>query len=480
MHAPMNLMLVAEGQTFAVVGMTGEEAISELYRFELDIVCEAGQTLPTEVGPGADVTLVFYSGNEPQRQVHGVIESRRTRIDTESDDPRYHIVLVPHLIRATLVRTQQVFLGVSVLQIIQHKLALVGLDETAVSLAQLDTGAYPVRDIVVQFDETDLAFISRLCEHLGVSFYFEQRKNAEVVVFADGPNDFSVNAQAEAIHLSRALNESNCVHALELTETLTPGSYIVYDYNYRRPDLWLMGKESFADGHGGGVLEYACHAKDEVSALNLAAIRAQERACRARTYEGKSSIMAMAAGGVTTLEASDDFAETELIVTRVFHELWSKTDDRGSLHYRNRFEALERTHPFRPERRTPRPRMHGFVTGTVQGPPGTPDAVSPYLDPEGRYTVQFHFDTVLGDPTLRGSHLMRMAQPFGGTGHGMHFPLRPGTEVMIAFANGDPDRPIIAGAIPNAHTRTPVTASNATQNRITAASGAIFEISERR
>ena len=73
-----------------------------------------------------------------------------------------------------------------------------------------------------------------------------------------------------------------------------------------------------------------------------------------------------------------------------------------------------------------------------------------------------------------------MAQPFGGTGHGMHFPLRPGTEVAVAFADGDPDRPIIVGAIPNAHTRTPVTSANHTQNRITTASGAIFEISERK
>ena len=60
-----------------------------------------------------------------------------------------------------------------------------------------------------------------------------------------------------------------------------------------------------------------------------------------------------------------------------------------------------------------------------------------------------------------------------GAGYGMHFPLRPGVEVLVAFIGGDPDRPIIVGAAPNAITPSPVTQSNSTKNRIRTASGAM-------
>ena len=478
MSDPLTLSLTCNDQTYAVVGLRGEESISSLYRFELDIICEAGTTLPDEIAAGADVTLTFSRRDDTVRLVHGLISTRRKRVDNESTDPRYRLVLVPHLHRANLVQTQRIFLGVSVVDIIRNKLELIGLEGELVSLANL--GDYPVRDFVMQYHETDYSFISRLCEHVGISFFFEQLNASDQLVFADGPNDFGASSQSPSIQLTDSLNQPERIYALELDEPMTPGNYVAYDYNYRRPDLQLVGSQEVAGGHGGGLLEYACHVKDEIQAQDLAAIRAEELACRTRQYRGESSIVGLTAGGVTTLEASAAFEETELLITKVRHEAVLSEDGEERLTYRNRFEAVETTITYRPQRRTPRPQMAGFVTGTVLGPNGATDTVSPHLDDKGRYTIRFHLDTVLGDPTLGGSHLVRMAQPFGGTGHGMHFPLRPGTEVMMVFANGDPDRPVIVGAVPNEHTRTPVTATNATQNRITAASGAIFEISERR
>ena len=71
-----------------------------------------------------------------------------------------------------------------------------------------------------------------------------------------------------------------------------------------------------------------------------------------------------------------------------------------------------------------------------------------------------------------------MMQPHAGPGYGMHFPLRPGIEVAIGFIDGNPDRPLIVGAVPNPITQTPVTASSSTKNRIKTRSGILIEFED--
>ncbi len=64
-----------------------------------------------------------------------------------------------------------------------------------------------------------------------------------------------------------------------------------------------------------------------------------------------------------------------------------------------------------------------------------------------------------------------MAQPYAGRDHGMHFPLHKGTEVLLTFIDGDPDRPIIQSAVPNPETQSPVNVNNQTMSAITTAGG---------
>jgi type VI secretion system secreted protein VgrG len=71
-----------------------------------------------------------------------------------------------------------------------------------------------------------------------------------------------------------------------------------------------------------------------------------------------------------------------------------------------------------------------------------------------------------------------MAQPYAGAGYGTHHPLHKGTEVLLLHIDGDPDRPIIAGAVPNPQTLSPSTSSNATQSVTQTASGIRVEMED--
>jgi type VI secretion system secreted protein VgrG len=135
--------------------------------------------------------------------------------------------------------------------------------------------------------------------------------------------------------------------------------------------------------------------------------------------------------------------------------------------YRNEFRAIKADVVFRPERRTPKPRIVGSINARIDAA-GAGDYAE--IDDQGRYKVQLPFD-ISGRKDAKASRYLRMAQPYAGADMGMHFPLHKGTEVILTHVDGDPDRPIIAAAVPNAETTGPVTGGNQTQCAIKTGGG---------
>ena len=99
------------------------------------------------------------------------------------------------------------------------------------------------------------------------------------------------------------------------------------------------------------------------------------------------------------------------------------------------------------------------------------------LDDQGRYVVRFLFDTA--PPGERqASRPVRMLQSHVGENYGTHHPLKPGVEVLIGFVHGDPDRPLIVGAVPNPLKPSPVTHRNPDVHRTSTGSGITIDIAD--
>ena len=117
--------------------------------------------------------------------------------------------------------------------------------------------------------------------------------------------------------------------------------------------------------------------------------------------------------------------------------------------YSHTFTAIPAQHTFRPERTTPRPHIAGTLPARVTA---AENCTYAYIDDMGRYRVKLPFDLDEWSPGGE-SRPVRLAKPYAGPEYGIHFPLHEGTEVMLSFVQGNPDRPYISGVMhDSAHT----------------------------
>jgi type VI secretion system secreted protein VgrG len=266
------------------------------------------------------------------------------------------------------------------------------------------------------------------------------------------------------------------VRAFTLRQIPLPKSILTRDYNYRRPDLPIQGEAQVTEGGIGEILLYGDHLRTPDEATRIAGVRAEELRCRERRYLGQSQVPWLSPGYLFTLQEHPDAAcnqEHLVIQTRHFGDqtqylvagLGAPLDAERAPFYRNEFTAIPASAQFRATRKTPKTRIAGVMHAHIDASGSGQYAE---LDDQGRYKVTLPFD-IEDRPPGGASSWLRMAQPSAGAEHGMHFPLLKSTEVLLTFIEGDPDRPLIAAAVPNPETPSVVDNSAPTQCRITTA-----------
>ena len=341
--------------------LTGTEAISRPFSFDLQIVTLDPKGLDAAQIVGATVSIVFVRNEVEIRRIHAMIAEVSECLDAQVEFKTYDLRLVPRAHRLSLIETQEIFLDLTVPQIIEQKLLQVHLTNEDFELRT--SGSYPVREFVVQYRESDLAFISRLAEHLGVSFIFDHESGVDRIIFLDQQASFPVGEPA----LLRPRGDQRDVFRLDLKTPVIPSMYVCQDYNYRTPQVELNSTCELPTGFAGGVVEYGGHFKTPAEGDALARVRAEERQAESRVYTGQSDLPHFAAGRRIPPEGPH---AVELLLVEVHHEasraVLTHGGDSTERHYKNSFRAIPTTHPFRPPRVTPKPRIHGLVTGIIE------------------------------------------------------------------------------------------------------------------
>lgn len=493
-----------------VTELRGEERVGAPYRFDVEVMRKEGRD-PLELDDlvSTRATLRFVHREDHESRVLRWVHGRISRVDGALDlpagtEPRYELTIEPELATLGRFASQEIFVGQSVPSVIESKLtaAHFSTDDFSMRLLAkyLDGDGAPGAEregrLVMQYRESDLAFLSRLAEHSGISFFFMADEKRETLVFTDDTSGFAELDGPVPFHTA---SYDPGVRGLRRRLSSVRSDFYVYDYNYRTPTLSyqsggaqlfdVIGGESHLDvPSAGAAVEYAPNAKTPEEAAHLARVRAEEEEGRRERIVGHGVDARLYPGLRFAIANAPQWTEEDpLLVVTMTHQYTAGAFREGQKPstYRNDFEAVRATKlgpsgaplVYRPERRTPKPRIHGIVTGVVQSPMSGQSAVLQHLDGQGRYVVKLHLD-----PSTKTMPRTRMAQPHSGEAYGHHFPLRPGAEVLVAFLDGDPDRPVIVGTVPNPVEVSPVVRPLDGQpvelSRIRTRSGVLIEISD--
>jgi type VI secretion system secreted protein VgrG len=327
---------------------------------------------------------------------------------------------------------------------------------------------------VAQHRESDWAFAARWMERTGLYYFFEHGDAREKLIVTDDKDTHTALATDPVGFFETSHGDVSSVegvHAFTCRKEYRPASARIADYEYANPTAPVTAQSPAAQpGVGEQVFFGEDNQRGADPVARLARARAGIQQARATTFHGAGRVFDLRPG--YTFDLADHprpaFATTYL-VTQLTQGGTNTADDPAlrrllglavTPQYRASFAAIRADTPFRPELRTPVPSVRGDVGARIDGPVQSDYA---QLDDQGRYLVAIQSDEAPHNAG-QASTRVRMAQPYGGNPEGFHFPLRNGTEVLLSFVGGDPDRPVILGAMPNAETPSPVTAANATMN----------------
>lgn len=462
--------------TFHVVNFKGTEALSAIYRFNVLLISEkADLDIDTILQKSAVLTIKRDDGDIPFK---GVLSSFE-QMHQAGKIIFYRAELVPHLWRTTLTHYNEIFLNKDASQTIGQALKKGGLQQGLNFDFKLE-GSYPVKEYVCQYDESYFNFVSRWMERDGMYYYFEQTDEGDKMVITDTHIAHSPMKQGTSLSYSPPSNldhthRDEIIKNFLLKQQPVPKKVLLKDYNYRKPSL-EMKAEAIVSEHGlGDIYIYGEHFSTPGEGQKLAQVRAQEFLCREKVFHGVSTVPYIRSGYI--FEMKDHYRQDfnqRYLTTEVVHEGSQEaylvsgldlhfTENEDRLYYRNTFTCIPANTQFRAERKTEKPKFAGTMNAKVDASGSGKYAE---LDSHGRYKVILPFDES-GRNDGKATTWLRMAQPYGGANHGMHFPLHKGTEVLITCIDGDPDRPIIQAAAPNPENPSLVNDSNQTKCMIT-------------
>ena len=501
---------------FRVLSYSGTETISQLFRFDVFVTTETGN-LDLQQIVGQPAVLSIGTGND-QRYLSGMV-SRFWWVGESGDLSAYYAEMVPVHWMLWQRNDCRIFQNLTAPEIIREVMADANIGADSFDMEMLRKTHLP-REYCVQYQESDFNFISRLMEEEGIFYFFrheyddETGRGRHVMVLGDDPScHVAIAGDPEVIYNepSAQVPTEEYIYEYQCGFQTRPGGVALCDYNYLRPDLDLKASASGKAFQHLGVYHYPGGFSDQEGGTEQARLRLEELQATTRMGSGKSvccrlmpgyffhlkdhpqkafneeyMVLSISQNGAQRdVSSESQMGDFEKILNQILGyvpiptigpfsvvqiydnlkkgiDMLTGKDQEKEYYYSNQFNCIPLNTPFHPVRQTPRPVVNGPQTAKVVAS----EDEKLQMDDLGRVKVKFHWDRARKEDDFKRTCYIRMAYGYAGGDHGIQFPPLAGDEVVVDFIDGNPDKPLITGAVYNGLNRPPLKPEEKIENTI--------------
>jgi len=374
--------------------------------------------------------------------------------EIEGEYRRYNLRLVPGIWFATQTRQYRIYEGKSAKDIINSVLGSYG---AFCRLKDNTSKANFVREYCVQYGESDFDFVSRLMEEEGVFYYFTHTESDHTMVLCDGTNGY-IDCFDKDVKLNVGSDRDDDAKVMSWHREMNyhAGSLEMSDYSHTTPKNFyeqsLKTKHGFGQNPANNTVqtfsEFTYQAGENPKAdhnfttdnnKHLCEVRLESLEAAHDIARGSGYSEHFAPGQRFNLSHHLKSEAGSYVLTKVQHSL--QTTNENAEAYRNSFTCIPSSVVYRSPVTRAKQVMRGPLTAKVVELNAS--ASKDDADPHRMIKVEF--------PWSVGSQScwLRVAQAYAGAGWGGSFVPQLNQEVLVEFINGDPDRPVVVGALYN-------------------------------
>jgi type VI secretion system secreted protein VgrG len=439
--------------------MSGKEELGRLPEFQLDFVSRRGDIKLDEI-LGKNLTWTLELADGGQRYFNGFVtsfadngESDASVFEAGGKGTVYKYLATVHPWLWFLTRTAncRIFQNLSVPQIVDQ--VFKGYKFADAREVQLGAG-YPKKEFCVQYRETDFNFVCRLLEQEGIYFAFEygDGKNTLMLMASQGAHQTLPKLEAPFHQDIAALRDKDGYGSWSAEREIQPGRYLIDEYDCMTPRVAMLGDglpeiKKTHDLAEFEIYDYPGEYDKPAEGTQYAKTRIEELHTKYETFFGAGNVRQTAPGRLLKLQDHPRSSyNAEYLLTGVNYAATAGNLASGgeAAMFSCNAVAISSKAIFRPARLTPKPIVQGTQTAFVVGPAGE----EIYTDEYGRIKVQFHWDRY-SKTDENSSCWVRVSQPLAGKEWGFVTIPRIGQEVLVDFLEGDPDHPVVIGALYN-------------------------------
>ena len=453
MFAPANqthfsLSIEGVSHDLQVLEFSGREAISQPFAFELELVSERPDLDLESLLHQSAFLALSQTGNGIHGQIYRIAQGESGKRLT-----RYHVTLRPQLAYLAHRTNQRIFQHLTVEKIIGQVLEEHGIQANAY---QFQLGSiYPEREYCVQYDESDLHFVQRLCEEEGIHYHFQHSDQGHVLVFGDDQTPFPKLAPTAYQQDSGLVADKPVIKRFGVRVETRTSRVTRRDYDFEKPKLLMEADAKSEFVPDLEDYDYPGRFVERERGKHLSQRALERHRHDFELAQGESDQTLLVSGHFLAFTDHPRPSWNDLwLLTEIHHEgkqpqvleesviEHGEADNGFQQGYRNRFSATPWTVPYRPNLEHPKPRILGSQSAVVTGPAGE----EIHCDQYGRVKVQFFWDRE-GQADDKTSCWLRVSSSWAGDRYGAIAIPRIGMEVLVTFLEGDPDQPLVTGCL---------------------------------